>query len=67
MKTQMNAHPCRENNNFNNDPKSAPRLSDQAFYLIALAKLLKKESGMTSLEQFLTPGGSTGHKGKTAV
>lgn len=63
----MNAQPCRENNNFNNDPKSAPRLSDQAFYLIALAKLLKKESGMTSLEQFLAPGRTSGYNGKTAI
>jgi hypothetical protein len=34
----------------------APRLSDDAFYLIAMASLLKKMIKPYSMRQFLTPG-----------
>lgn len=34
----------------------APRLSDDAFYLIALASLLKKMIRPASVQQFLIPG-----------
>lgn len=60
MKTKMNANRHEENNENN----LMPRLSEQALYLIALAKLLKKEFGVTSLEEFLTPGGLTNYRGK---
>jgi len=37
------------------EPNKEAHLSDQAFYLIALAFLLKKEITPVSLQQFLTP------------
>ena len=45
----------------------AGRLSDDAFYLIALALLIKKESGASSLSQYLFPGGLSISKDKTAA
>lgn len=68
MKTEINAQYTTENNNnMKKNQESAPRLSDDAFYLIALTMLLKKETGSASLEQYLTPAGLPFYNGKTAA
>ena len=40
----------------NMQPKNAPRLSDDAFYLLALVSQLKKMLGPFSFQQFLASG-----------
>lgn len=46
---------------------SKPSLSSDAFYLIALALLLKKETGGSSLSHYLYPGNLAITKDKTAA
>ena len=43
------------------------KLSDDAFYLITLALLLKKESGVSSISHYIFPKGSSIHNDKTAA
>jgi len=66
MKTEINTHSFGENNNIKKSQHLVPRLSDEAFYLIALAGLLKKEFGQASLKQYLVPGGLPVYKGNIA-
>ncbi len=49
--------------NGSHHPFSIPtRLSDRAFYLIALALLIRKSAEPGSLQQFLVPGGPCGYQ-----
>ena len=44
-----------------------PSLSNDAFYLIALAVLLKEESGKSSLTHYIVPGSKPVMNDKTAA
>lgn len=55
MKPQTNKLPLRETNKTEMIQSSTPVLSDEAFYLIALANLLKKEFGKNLPDQYLVP------------
>lgn len=67
MKNQGIAAKAAENKNTNSKPVASPQLSDDAFYLIVLAGLLKKEFGVTSLQQFLAQESYPVYKGKNAA
>ncbi len=53
--------PAPGNNN------SRATISDKAFYLIALAVLLKKETGLSSLSQYLMPGTNAAENNHSAA
>jgi hypothetical protein len=67
MKNQGIAAKSAGNKNTTLQPKTSSQLSDEAFYLIALASLLKKEFGVTSLNQFLAQESPINYKGRTAA
>lgn len=55
MKPETNKKLLEETSKKEMKQSTTPRLSDEAFYLIALANLLKKEFGKNSLDQYLVP------------
>jgi len=56
MKTEQ-PQSSRSAMNGSHHPSSTTRLSDKAFYLIALALLLKKSAEPGCVQQYLVPGG----------
>ena len=67
MKTNNTKATATNTERKDNQPATMPRLREEALYLIALALLLKKESGNASLKQYLEPGGIPGYKNKMAA
>lgn len=64
MKNQNTKTVNHENNNINTQTGSAHQLSDNAFYLIALATLLKKMVPPDTLHDLLLPGKFVGFNGE---
>ncbi|HLF47435.1 MAG TPA: hypothetical protein VI548_13485 [Chitinophagaceae bacterium] len=64
MKPQTNKLPLRKISKTEMIQPSAPGLSDEAFYLIALANLLKKEFGKNLPDQYLVPVEIPVYKGR---
>lgn len=56
MKNQTSGTSGVETKNSNLQQPSIPRLSDNAFYLIALAMLLRKSVKPAKLKEYLVPG-----------
>jgi hypothetical protein len=67
MITEMYSQQPGETNSIKKSQRSATRLSDQAFYLIVLAKLFKKEFGVSLLKQYFTMEGPTAYPGRSAA
>jgi hypothetical protein len=65
MKTPINAHPSGETSKNEISRLLASGLSEDAFYLIALAALLKKEYGSGYLRQMLMPATVPVYKNRT--
>jgi hypothetical protein len=65
MNPGINTRFLEENNKTEMNHSLSPGLSEEAFYLIVLGNLLKKEFGEQSFEQYLIPVGLPVYKLKS--